>query len=206
MKCGFPVFFYTKKHIWRLYARISSFVLQGEGIEVVFIISFPWKQSHFNRLFSRQNMEAHRHGQIGRMTKLWKDEVFPERQTSVWCIRYFLCRNVQNEAEPWKIDALEPWSWRRLLRVPWTAKKLTNGSDKIETRRIQTTIITPVLRYFDHITTSASLEKDGVRRIDWLPSKNWMVDSLREETEDRQILRSIQCAFAESRTKLDGTT
>ena len=27
------------------------------------------------------------------------------------------------KAEGWKIDAFELWYWRRLLRVPWTAKK-----------------------------------------------------------------------------------
>ena len=27
------------------------------------------------------------------------------------------------EAEHWKIDAFELWCWRRLLRVPWTAKR-----------------------------------------------------------------------------------
>ena len=27
------------------------------------------------------------------------------------------------KAEPWRIDAFELWCWRRLLRVPWTAKR-----------------------------------------------------------------------------------
>ena len=27
------------------------------------------------------------------------------------------------KAEYWRIDAFEPWCWRRLLRVPWTAKR-----------------------------------------------------------------------------------
>ena len=31
------------------------------------------------------------------------------------------------EAECWRIDAFEPWCWRRLLRVPWTARR-TNQS------------------------------------------------------------------------------
>ena len=26
------------------------------------------------------------------------------------------------KAEPWRIDAFELWCWRRLLRVPWTAR------------------------------------------------------------------------------------
>ena len=27
------------------------------------------------------------------------------------------------KAEHWRIDALELWCWRRLLRVPWTARR-----------------------------------------------------------------------------------
>ena len=27
------------------------------------------------------------------------------------------------KAKSWRIDALELWSWRRLLRVPWTARR-----------------------------------------------------------------------------------
>ena len=29
------------------------------------------------------------------------------------------------KAEPWRIDAFELWCWRRLLRVPWTARRFT---------------------------------------------------------------------------------
>ena len=27
------------------------------------------------------------------------------------------------KAECWRIDAFEPWCWRRLLRVPWTSRR-----------------------------------------------------------------------------------
>ena len=29
------------------------------------------------------------------------------------------------KAEPQRIDAVELWCWRRLLRVPWTARRLS---------------------------------------------------------------------------------
>ena len=29
------------------------------------------------------------------------------------------------KAEPWKIDTFRSWCWRRLLKVPWTARKST---------------------------------------------------------------------------------
>jgi len=31
------------------------------------------------------------------------------------------------EAEHWRIDAFELWCWRRLLRVPWTARRSTQS-------------------------------------------------------------------------------
>ena len=48
--------------------------------------------------------------------RLVKDMVFPvvmyERES--WTIK---------KAEPQRIDALKLWCWRRLLRVPWTARR-----------------------------------------------------------------------------------
>ena len=32
-------------------------------------------------------------------------------------------RWIIKKAEPWRIDAFELWCWRRLLRVPWTARR-----------------------------------------------------------------------------------
>ena len=32
------------------------------------------------------------------------------------------------KAEHWRIDAFEIWCWRRLLRIPWTARKSTSAS------------------------------------------------------------------------------
>ena len=31
------------------------------------------------------------------------------------------------KAERWRIDALEMWCWKRLLRVPWTARRLNQS-------------------------------------------------------------------------------
>ena len=32
------------------------------------------------------------------------------------------CESWKKKAEHWRIDAFELWCWRRLLRVPWTAR------------------------------------------------------------------------------------
>ena len=33
----------------------------------------------------------------------------------------------RKKAERWRIDAFEPWCWRRLLRVPWTARRFSQS-------------------------------------------------------------------------------
>ena len=47
---------------------------------------------------------------------LVKTEVFP-------IVMYGCERWTIKKAELWRIDAFELWCWRRLLRVPWTAKR-----------------------------------------------------------------------------------
>ena len=38
------------------------------------------------------------------------------------------CRSwTMKKAEPWRIDAFELWWWRRLLRVPWTARRFNQS-------------------------------------------------------------------------------
>ena len=36
------------------------------------------------------------------------------------------------KAEHQRIDAFEPWSWRRLLRVPWTARRSNQSHPKAD--------------------------------------------------------------------------
>ena len=66
------------------------------------------------------------------------------------------------KAEHWRIDAFDLWCWRRLLRVPWTARrssqsilKETNPEYSLEGLRLKLT-----LQYFGHLKGRAdSLEK-----------------------------------------------
>ena len=39
-------------------------------------------------------------------------------ESTIWATR-----EVSKKAEYWRIDAFELWSWRRLLRAPWTARR-----------------------------------------------------------------------------------
>ena len=81
------------------------------------------------------------------------------------------------KAESWRIDAFELWCWRRLLRVPWTARrsnqsilKATNPGCSLEGLMLKLKLL-----YFGHLMRRAnSLEKtlilgktEGRRRGGW---------------------------------------
>ena len=66
------------------------------------------------------------------------------------------------KAKHWRIDAFELWCWRRLLRVPWTARKWNPSILKeINTEySLEELILKLKLQYFGHlIWRSNSLEK-----------------------------------------------
>jgi len=80
-------------------------------------------------------------------------------------------------AERWRIDAFELWCWRRLLRVPWTARRsnqsiLKEISPEYSLERLMLKL---KLQYFGHLVQRAdSLEKtvmlgktEGGKRRGW---------------------------------------
>ena len=73
------------------------------------------------------------------------------------------------KAEPQRIDAIELWCWRRLLRVPWTARR-SNPSILQEMSpgiSLEGMMLKLKLQYFGHLMRRVdSLEKTDARR-DW---------------------------------------
>ena len=66
------------------------------------------------------------------------------------------------KAEKQRIDAFELWCWRRLLRVPWTARRSNQSILKEISPRIslEGMMLKLKLQYFDHLMRRAdSLEK-----------------------------------------------
>jgi hypothetical protein len=67
------------------------------------------------------------------------------------------------KADKRRIEAFELWTWRRLLRIPWTAKR-TNALviKQIKPKHsLETLAVIGKLKYFGHLMrTSDSLEKD----------------------------------------------
>ena len=66
------------------------------------------------------------------------------------------------KAKHWRIDAFELWCWRRLLRVPWTARRSNQSILKeiIPGCSLEGMMLKPKLQYFIHLMRRAdSLEK-----------------------------------------------
>ena len=67
------------------------------------------------------------------------------------------------KAEHWKIDAFELWCWRRLLRVPWTARKSNQSILKEISPECSLEGLMLKLQYFGHLMWRAnSLEKTSM--------------------------------------------
>ena len=82
------------------------------------------------------------------------------------------------KAEHQRIDAFEPWCWRRLLRVPWTAKR-PNQSIRKEISpgcSLKGMILKLKLQYFGHLMIRVdSLEKTDAER-DWGQEEKGMTE------------------------------
>ena len=88
---------------------------------------------------------------------------------------YILERWTTKKAESQRIEAFELWSWRRLLRVPWTARRANQSILKEISPEysLEVLMLKLKLQYLSHLTRRAnSLEKtlmlgkteDGRRR------------------------------------------
>ena len=60
------------------------------------------------------------------------------------------------KAERWRIDAFNLWCWRRVLRVPWTARRLNQSIQKETNPEYSLEGLMQKLQYFGHLMQRAN--------------------------------------------------
>ena len=73
------------------------------------------------------------------------------------------------KAEPRRIDAFELWCWRRLLRVPWTARRSNQSILKEVSAGIslEEMMLKLKLQYSGHLIRRIDIGKDSDAGRDW---------------------------------------
>ena len=121
------------------------------------------------------------------------------------------------KAEGQRMDAFELWCWKRLLRVPWAARRSNQSILKEISPEYSLEELMLKLQYFDHLMQKANslkktlmLEKTESKRRKWWQRMRWLdsiinsmdmnLSKLQETVKDRGGCLAAVHRVAKSRT------
>ena len=162
-----------------------SWQIDGETTEIVTYFIFGGLQNHCRWWLQPWNEKTVALGRKLDSILKSRDITLPTKvhlvKAMVFPVVMYVCETwTIKRGEHWRIDAFELWCWRRLLRVPWIARRSNQYILKEISPGCSLEGLMLKLQYFDHLIWRAnSLEKT-------LTGKDWRQEE-KEMTENEMI-------------------